>query len=69
VLDDGPGFPPRLLETGVRSFAQAGGEGTGLGLAIVRRFARELGGQMTLANREPRGACVRLVLPCPAGHG
>ncbi len=69
VLDDGPGFPPHLLETGVRPFAQAGGEGTGLGLAIVRRFARELGGQMTLAHREPRGACVRLVLPCPADHG
>jgi len=69
VLDDGPGFPPRLLEVGVRPFVQAGGEGTGLGLAIVRRFARELGGQMTLANREPHGACVRLLLPCPAGHG
>ena len=69
VLDDGPGFPPRLLDAGVRPFVQAGGEGTGLGLAIVRRFARELGGQMTLANREPHGACVRLVLPCPTGHG
>ncbi|MBS1202523.1 MAG: hypothetical protein H6R22_1032, partial [Chromatiaceae bacterium] len=30
----------------------------------ARRFARDLGGRLELSNREPRGACAALVLPC-----
>lgn len=63
VLDDGPGFPEALLSGGIRQFATSRESGTGLGLAIVRRFARELGGELTIANRTPRGACVTLTLP------
>ena len=64
VLDDGPGFPLTMLSGGVRPFVTSRESGTGLGLAIVKRFARDLGGELAIANRAPRGACVTLTLPC-----
>jgi signal transduction histidine kinase len=68
VVDDGPGFPRRLIEGGVRSFAPLRPGGTGLGLATVRRFASDLGGELLLENRSPRGATVVLSLPCQEHH-
>jgi two-component system NtrC family sensor kinase len=64
VYDDGPGFPPDLLEYGIRPFISHRAEGTGLGLSMVQRFARALGGNIMLSNREPHGACITLELPC-----
>lgn len=69
VCDDGPGFPAELLRNGVRAFATWRDDGTGLGLAMVRRFARDLGGELELANREPHGACASLRLPAELAHG
>ena len=63
VLDDGPGFNDRLLSGGVRAFVTSRESGTGLGLAIVKRFAHDLGGELAIANRVPRGAHVTLSLP------
>jgi two-component system NtrC family sensor kinase len=63
VSDDGPGFPAELLQNGIRPFFSTRERGTGLGLSMVRRFARDLGGTLTLANRQPHGACVTLQLP------
>ncbi len=60
VCDDGPGFPAELLRTGVRAFSTWRENGTGLGLAMVRRFARDLGGDLELANKEAGGASARL---------
>lgn len=68
VTDNGPGFPAELLETGIRPFFSTRERGTGLGLAMVRRFARDLGGTIELANREPHGAKVTLILPADADH-
>jgi signal transduction histidine kinase len=69
ISDDGPGFPPDLLEYGIRAFITHRAEGTGLGLSMVQRFARTVGGNVMLSNREPHGACVRLELPCRVyGH-
>jgi signal transduction histidine kinase len=64
VLDDGPGFPPDYLGRHVQAFRTGRSAGTGLGLAMACRFARDLGGTLDLANREPHGACATLVLPC-----
>ncbi len=64
VCDDGPGFPPDMLESGIRAFVTHRPDGTGLGLSMVQRFARAQGGQITLANTQPHGACVTLLLPC-----
>jgi len=68
VLDDGPGFPPTLLSGGIRPFVTSREAGTGLGLAIVRRFARDLGGELAIANRVPRGARVTLTVPALREH-
>jgi signal transduction histidine kinase len=64
VEDLGPGFPEGTLRAGVRPFATGRAGGTGLGLAMVRRFTRDHGGDLDLANQEPRGARVTLRLPC-----
>jgi two-component system NtrC family sensor kinase len=64
VIDDGSGFPPEMLRTGIRPFSSNLQGGTGLGLAMVRRVAVDLGGEVALANREPHGACVRLTVEC-----
>ena len=69
VTDDGPGFPPEVLDSGIRSFFSTRERGTGLGLAMVRRFARDLGGTLELANIEPHGARVILVLPAEGELG
>jgi signal transduction histidine kinase len=68
VQDDGPGFSEDILSGAVRPFATSHETGTGLGLAIVRRLARELGGELTMSNRSPRGACVMLTVPCDDRH-
>ena len=67
VTDDGPGFAKELLDSGIRPFATGRPGGTGLGLAMVQRFVRDLGGQLTLANVEPRGARIRLLIPARCG--
>lgn len=64
VTDDGPGFPADMLRTGIRPFSTSLQGGTGLGLAMVRRVAVDLGGEVRLANREPHGGCVRLIVEC-----
>ncbi len=70
VQDDGPGFPESLREGRLRPFVSARPGGTGLGLAVVRRFVSDLGGELRITNREPKGACVSLQLPCvPPQHG
>jgi two-component system NtrC family sensor kinase len=63
VSDDGPGFPDDVLRTGIRPFLSTRARGTGLGLAVVRRFARDLGGDLQLDNRQPHGAIVTIDLP------
>lgn len=67
VFDNGPGFSREMLGSGIRPFATGKPGGTGLGLAMVQRFVRDLGGQLHLANLEPRGACVRLSIPFRCG--
>jgi two-component system NtrC family sensor kinase len=64
VTDDGPGFPPELVKAGGQAFVTRRSGGTGLGLAMVRRLAVDLGGEFALENLDPRGARVRLTLPC-----
>jgi C4-dicarboxylate-specific signal transduction histidine kinase len=64
VCDDGPGFPHFMLQSGIRPFLSGRAGGTGIGLGIVQRFARDLGGDIEFANRQPSGAVVTLTLPC-----
>lgn len=63
ISDDGPGFPPQLLENGVYEYGTWRRGGNGLGLATARRFALEHGSRLELKNRPGGGACAMLKLP------
>ncbi len=69
VEDAGPGVREpdleRMFEPFVRLETSRSREtgGAGLGLAIARTIAREHGGEITLANRQPTGLVATVVLP------
>ncbi len=69
VSDDGPGIPADRLEDVFRPFVRLEASrsretgGAGLGLAVARDVARAHGGDVTLANRSPKGLEARLTLP------
>ena len=66
VLDEGEGFPDRLLGRAFERFSRAdpaGPDGYGLGLAIVETIAAAHGGESHAANRPDGGADVWLALP------
>ncbi len=68
ISDDGPGFSRDLLDAGIRPFVTGHEHGTGLGLAMVRRFVTDVGGELSIGNRTPGGACVTLNLLCGDFH-
>jgi signal transduction histidine kinase len=59
VRDDGPGFPPDLLD----GDGEGSASGTGLGLSVVRAIAEAHGGALRLRNEVPRGASASIELP------
>lgn len=69
VEDDGPGIAAadreRVFErfTRLEDGRQRDAGGSGLGLSIAREVARDLGGDVTLAEAEARGARATLTLP------
>ncbi len=70
VRDEGPGFPPDLLEHAFERFSRAGPARSrghaGLGLAIVDSVAKAHGGKAGAANRLQGGADVWIELPLTA---
>jgi signal transduction histidine kinase len=66
VSDEGPGIPKAERERVFRPFVRgegAPGAGAGLGLAAAREIARAHGGDVEIADTQPRGALVRVTLP------
>ena len=69
VEDTGMGIAPEQLARVFEPFVQAEGGhtrthgGTGLGLTISRRFARMMGGDLTVRSRLGQGSCFTLWLP------
>jgi signal transduction histidine kinase len=67
--DTGPGITEEQRGHLFEPYFTTRSSGTGLGLAIVRRIVEDLGGEVTLRNREPGpGAVARLVLPRHVSH-
>lgn len=70
VTDDGPGFPPELLDEIFEPFFTTKGEyGTGLGLATAFAVARDAGGAVRAYNRREGGAVLECWLPCMLATG
>jgi signal transduction histidine kinase len=69
VSDTGPGIPADLHERIFEEFYQVesgltrSAGGTGLGLAIARRYARLMGGDLTVSSEPGRGADFVVSLP------
>src|SRR5439155_10356281 len=80
VSDTGPGIAPEHHEAVFDMFRQlrptdGRRDGVGLGLALARRFARLMGGDITVESAVGQGATFTVVLPmaaeapsAPAGH-
>lgn len=64
VADDGPGFPPRMVEHDVQPFhTDQDVSGLGLGLVLSTSFIRAHQGSLTLRNAPTGGAVVTIRLP------
>jgi len=64
IADDGPGLPPKALQSLFVPFkGSTRSGGTGLGLAIARELMRVQGGDLKLASNEATGATFILELP------
>ena len=65
VTDTGCGMAPEVLERAFEPFftTKPVGKGTGLGLSQIFGFARQLGGDATIASRPGAGTTVTLFLP------
>ena len=50
VLDNGPGFPEKVLKRAFEPYVTTKSKGTGLGLAVVKKIADEHGARVRLAN-------------------
>ena len=63
IVDNGPGFPPALMERLFEPYATTKPKGTGLGLAIVKKIIEEHHGMIRIENINPHGASVCIRLP------
>ena len=63
TIDDGPGFPPMVLEDPFEPYVTNKSNGSGLGLAICRKIVAEHDGNITISNRPEGGARVQVRLP------
>jgi two-component system sensor histidine kinase RegB len=64
VRDDGPGFPPQVIEQAGRAPFPVHSGGSGIGLLLAHAAVARLGGQLTLHN--DNGGVARVRLPAAA---
>ena len=50
VIDNGPGFPEKVLKRAFEPYVTTKSKGTGLGLAVVKKIADEHGARVRIAN-------------------
>jgi nitrogen fixation/metabolism regulation signal transduction histidine kinase len=63
VTDNGGGFAEQVLKRAFEPYVTTKPRGSGLGLAVVKKIVEEHGGTAAVANMEPRGARVTILLP------
>ena len=70
IFDDGPGFPPIVLEKPFEPYVTNKTAGSGLGLAICRKIVIEHDGRISVSNLPEGGAMIQIQLPLklPAGE-
>ena len=62
VADNGPGFPPHLIESAFLPLSSTKAEGLGVGLSLCRSIIEAHGGQIWLTTGKD-GAAIRFTLP------
>jgi nitrogen fixation/metabolism regulation signal transduction histidine kinase len=63
IVDNGPGFAPRILSRAFEPYVTSKVRGTGLGLPMVKKIVDEHGGRIDVQNRpEGSGASVFILL-------
>jgi nitrogen fixation/metabolism regulation signal transduction histidine kinase len=55
VIDNGPGFPEKVLKRAFEPYVTTKARGTGLGLAVVKKIADEHGARIRVTNVVPDG--------------
>ena len=64
VADNGPGIPPRVIETLFKPFSPSRKNGgSGLGLAIARELAQGMNSSLDFVTTGPEGTRFELILP------
>jgi nitrogen fixation/metabolism regulation signal transduction histidine kinase len=63
VTDNGAGFAEQVLKRAFEPYVTTKPRGSGLGLAVVKKIVEDHGGTAAVANMEPRGARVTILLP------
>jgi signal transduction histidine kinase len=64
IDDDGPGFPPEVVDRPFEKYVKGkGSSGNGLGLAFAEAVVRAHGGQIRAFNGPRGGACIIVELP------
>ncbi len=58
VRDNGPGFPPKILNRAFEPYVTTKSRGTGLGLAVVKKIADEHAARIDLKNRGLQGRVI-----------
>jgi len=63
IVDNGPGFSPKILSRAFEPYVTSKARGTGLGLPMVKKIIDEHGGRIDVANRsDGPGASVSILL-------
>jgi PAS domain S-box-containing protein len=63
ILDNGPGFAPKIFARAFEPYVTSKARGTGLGLAVVKKIVDEHGGKIEIQNRtDGSGAAITILL-------
>ena len=63
IVDNGPGFAPRILSRAFEPYVTSKARGTGLGLPMVKKIIDEHGGRIDIQNQQDgTGASVLILL-------